>query len=134
MLTITNKDIERWWNMLAELYPCTEQQKKNEGMEQSANNHKELVSLFRTIAEILGDKFPEVTIDDVRYTAQMQGIVINPKDNNAWMGSIFKGKKWHWNGKMKVSTHCGSHGRLIKVWEHRRQSDSCWRENFIGCT
>lgn len=109
-------DIEKENNRLFMKSLMTEQEKKQIGMKRSAGKHIELLSCFRTIAEILSTKISEVTIDDVRKEADLRGIKYDPKDS-AWMGSVFRG--WSWTGRVKESVHLGSHGRLIRIWKKK---------------
>ena len=93
-----------------------EYKKKRTGMKRAVAKNPEILSLFRTMALILADNFPVVTIDDVRKYADMKNVQYVPGN---WMGSIFTGDGWEWTGEVKPSTHEGSHGRLVKVWRRK---------------
>jgi hypothetical protein len=93
---------------IAELYA------KAKGMSLAENNNRPMVELFRAIAlEIIAE---EVTIDDVRNSAYWRNISYEPGN---WLGSIFTKKDWEWTGKVKASTHAGSHGRMVKIWRRK---------------
>lgn len=93
-----------------------EMEKKEVGMKLAADRCPEMLSLFRTIANILADTFPEQTIDDVRKYADLKGIKYIP---GPWIGSVYKGDKWETDGRTVPATHVGSHGRRVLVW-HRK--------------
>lgn len=89
-----------------------EDEKRILGMEQSAQANGNALAEFRTIAERLSG---EITIDDVRAVAEREGIKYTP---GPWIGSTFK-EGFVWTGRVKPSTHEGSHGRLIRIWERK---------------
>jgi hypothetical protein len=89
--------------------------KKNSGMTLAAGNNAIILAKFRDIAERLGRTFVNVTIDNIREDAENAFIPYEPGN---WMGSVFKGPNWKCVG-FRISTHYGSHGRIVRVWEWR---------------
>ena len=96
-----------------------EQKAKQIGMNLSANKHSEILDTFRCLARNCPND--EVDIDDVRRLAEDLGRVYTPGN---WLGSVFSRSEWEWTGKVRASSHPGSHGRMIKIWRRRHDCSS----------
>ena len=101
---------------MAGLSTVREQDKKKNGMKISAERFPAHLAMFREIARDLAKDGRHITIDNVRDAVLSRGIKFEVAN---YLGSVFKGKEWSCEG-FAVSTHEGSHGRMVRVWRLNR--------------
>ena len=92
---------------------------KEDGMSLAAMNKAELLETARDVAEDIALRRGEVTIDDVRYKMQIPKTQTNKAN---WIGSIFRDSRFVWTKKVKPSAIPSNHGRMIKIWTTRKES------------
>jgi len=86
---------------------------KKKGMNQAALPKSEVLELCRDEAERICRRQGTVTSDDVRRALNLAPVGTNQQN---WIGSIFKDKRFVSTGEMVKSTIRRNHGRLLTVW------------------
>ncbi len=80
----------------------------------AANNNATLLEEAREIARTIARRVGEVTADDVQMELQRRGYSIKALGNAA--GSIFRGREWHWTGRLVKSARIHAHANMLRVW------------------
>ncbi len=87
------------------------EQRRDAGMAVAESNHPEGIAVAKQVAVELAQQRGDVTADDVQ--AEMAERRIHLR--NA-AGSIFKGKRWEWTGRVVKSSRVSNHARILRVW------------------
>ena len=91
---------------------------KKKGIDQVASHNPDFIATVINQANIFGQKFGEVTSDDLRLWANINRIY--PLHTNAW-GAVFrelgKSSRWTRSGFTK-SQIPSNHSRIISVWKY----------------
>ena len=91
---------------------------KDRGMALAALPRKDQLCICRDTAERLCRMQGTCTSDDVRRLLRIVPIGTNQQN---WLGSLFKDKRFEPTGEMVKSTIKRNHGRLLTVWRLKNE-------------
>jgi hypothetical protein len=86
---------------------------KDRGQRLAAMHRQDALNLARDVAEKICILRGSATADDVR---EWLGIGPGRQNGQNWLGSIFKDKRFWWDGEVQTSEIPSNHARMIKVW------------------
>lgn len=92
------------------------QRAKEIGMAEAFESKRALVEYARKIAVKIAERQTVVSMDDVQYALECEGISVFALGNSA--GGLFERKKWEAVGRVK-SARVHSHGNWLTQWKLR---------------